>query len=129
MKIGLSLSKCVADIAKGLVKEEEVLVVVCGTMFNFKDSKQWDNIWNGYAWGPWEGFEHDQIYSIVERLYHDGKLHMPRNFGGYPQPTRSNDYWLETILDPAFTNMTESELDAWNHYKFISKLSGSVISI
>lgn len=128
MKIGLSLSKCVRDIAEGIVKDEDVLVLVTGTMFNFKESKQWDSIWNGYAWGPWSGLEHDQIYAIVEKLYTDGKLHMPRNFGGYPQPTRKDDHWLETILDPAFTDMTESELEAWNQYKFIAGLSGKVVN-
>lgn len=129
MKIGLSLSKCVRDIAEGLVNDEDVLVLVTGTMFDFKDSKQWDSIWNGYAWGLWAGLEHDQIYAIVEKLYFDGKLHMPRNFGGYPRPARNNDHWLETILDPQFTGLSESELDAWNQYKFITGLSGKVVNI
>ena len=128
MKIGLSLSKCVKDIAEGLVKDEDVLVLVTGTMFDFKESKQWESIWNGYAYGPWCGYDHDEIYAIVEKLYHDGKLHMPRNFGGYPQPTRRSDHWLETILDPEFAGMSESELDAWNQYKFITGLSGKVVN-
>ncbi len=129
MKIGLSLSKCVKDIADGVVDPSDVLVIVTGTMFDFKSSTAWDSIWNGYAYGPWYGHEHDDIYAIVEKLYYDGKLHMPRNFGGYPQPARTGEHWLETILDPAFTNMTESELDAWNQFKFISGLSGKVVSI
>jgi hypothetical protein len=132
MKIGLSLSKCVADIATKKVDIYDVLVVVAGTRFDFTDSKQWKGIWAGYSYsgGPWSKFEHDDIYSIVDDLYSYGKLHLPRNFGSMPKSHNlaQQYHWLETIIDPDMFDDNDSMMDAWNQYKFVAGLSGKVVN-
>ena len=132
MKIGLSLSKCVADIANKVVDPEDILVIVCGTKFDFRNSEHWESIWNGYNWEVWYGFEHDEIYAIVDDLYSSGKLHMPRNFGAPPQTkswglAQSGYHWLESIIDPDFLDESDAIKSAWQEYQFVAGLSGKKV--
>ena len=135
MKIGLSFSKCVKDIVEGTVDIDDVLVVVSGTRFDFTDSEAWMSIFDGYSRGGysapvWRGMDYDDVYKVVDLLWTSGKLHQPRNFGSYPMSggLAKRIHWLEAIIDPTLSGLSESEKEAWDQYKFITGLSGKVVN-
>lgn len=136
MKIGLSFSKCVRDIVDGIVDIEDVLVVVSGTQFEFTNGESWMSIYYGYTVGgysdpAWRGMKYDDIYAVVDQLWSTGKLHQPRKFGSMPMSGNlaRHIHWLEAIVDPVQSHvLSEAEQDAWNHYKFITGLSGKVVN-
>jgi hypothetical protein len=83
MKVGLSLSQCVADIMNDVVSEAEVLVIITRTDFDPYNDAQWTNVLYGYIGNPgfnssiWQDFI-DQEYDLrelVQRLYDHGKIH------------------------------------------------------
>ena len=98
MKIGLSLSRCVRDIVEGHVDIEDVLVLVTRTDFDPHNDEQWQAIWDGYTVlrPEWYGLDHDEVKSVIQHLWEEGKIHQPRKFGAYPR--RLPYYWVETVL-------------------------------
>jgi len=105
--VGHSLSRCVLDILEGRVKEEDVEVIITRTRFNFYDPDHWEAIWTGYTRrnpfsnNVWVNFseEQERVRGLVGRLWDDGKIHQPRNFGAYP--LRVRNIWSELVQCPA----------------------------
>jgi cytochrome oxidase Cu insertion factor (SCO1/SenC/PrrC family) len=99
MKVGTSLSRCVRDIYDGVVKTEEIMVIVARTNFDPEDDKQWNNIWEGYTGDDGMSFPEWILYKEHEQEFRDialslkkfGKLHQPRQYGAHPQ--RHDEYW------------------------------------
>lgn len=136
MKIGLSFSRCVRDIVEGTVDIDDVLVVVARTDFNPNDDEQWDGIWKGYCggsmfnmnmeWGHYEvdNKEHEQQFrNVSQRLYDEGKLHQPRQFGAYPR--RLPHIWLETVLPSQDLDSNPTLKAAWNKFQTLAQLTGT----
>ena len=104
MKIGLSLSRCVAEIYEGKVDLHDVLVIIARTDFDPENDAQWEAIWQGYhhggAWSHPEwahlGDEAEQdIRDICIELKKSGRLHQPRQYGAHP--ARLPYIWLDTF--------------------------------
>lgn len=133
MKIGLSLSRCVCDIANGVVDIEDVLVIIARTKFDPNDNDQWRGIWDGYRsrgalgftreWGDFEDDDEDRIRSICVELQESGKLHQPRNFGAYPQ--RMPYYWLETILPSDELESNPAAKKAFEQFQVVAGLTNT----
>ena len=126
MKIGLSFSRCMADIYKGIVDEKNVLVIISRTNFNPHNDNHWNAIWDGYIHGgmsnpEWADFvnEYDDFRRMAVRLYDAGKIHQPRQFGAHPP--RMSYYWLECFVPPE--EMTPAQQKSWENYKLITGLS------
>ena len=126
MKIGLSLSRCMRDIYKGTVDEQEVLVIIARTDFDPHNDNHWTNIWDGYTLGglsnpEWADFadEYDDFRRMAIRLYDGGKIHQPRQFKAHPP--RMPYYWLDCMVPP--NEMTPAQQKAWDNYQLITGLS------
>lgn len=127
MKIGLSFSRCLRDIYTGKVNEEDVIVIVTRTDFNPHNDNHWTAIWDGYTNGglshpEWYDFkdEHDDFRRMAIRLYDNGKLHQPRQFGA--KPTRLPYYWLDCVVTPEDADEIPAVKEAWEHYLMVANL-------
>jgi hypothetical protein len=129
MKIGLSYSRCLADIIDGKVDIKEVLVVISRTNFDPRNSEQWDSIWNGYvyganpAWRMYSEEDKERFHIATIELYEAGKLHQPRQFGSHP--THVSYYWLEAQLPTEELENHPSAKKAWERYQIIAGLSNT----
>lgn len=134
MKIGTSLSRCVADIYTGKININDVMVIVARTDFNPEDDGHWKSIWRGYAGGgtvvsissnpEWSNIpsgDEQAVRNICISLKKQGKLHQPRQFGAYPQ--RMTHHWYDLILSESVLDSTPSAKEAWENYKLVAGLS------
>lgn len=130
MKIGLSLSRCVADIYEGKIDISEILVIIARTNFDPEQDDQFDAIWQGYHHGG--GFSHpewdrfgDEAYDDIRRicimLKKEGKLHQPRQFGS--RPPRLNYIWLDTFAPYEEIADNPATVKAWEKYKMLAGLT------
>jgi len=130
MKVGLSLSKCVADILNGEVDSKDVLVIVTRTNFDPHYDAHWNEIWRGYTsravfntagkWSQFQSREHEVRNRVLE-LYDRGRIHQPRQFNlGYPP--RVEYHWLETFVSGE-ENSNPAVKKAWDNYKILAGLS------
>lgn len=122
MKIGLSFSRCVADIVQGTVDIHDVLVVVARTDFDPNINEQWNSIWHGYeSRGEWYGLDHDATKQVTLDLWNLGKLHQPRKFGAFP--SRRPEFWLEAVLPSSELERNPAAKAAWNKFQNIAALT------
>ena len=126
MKIGLSLSRCMRDVYAGKVNEEEVLVIVARTDFDPRNDDQWNAIWDGYTLGglsypEWTDYkdEYNDFRRMAVRLYANGKIHQPRQFGAHPP--RMSHYWLDCVVSQEEHNPAQQK--AWDNYQLITDLA------
>ena len=129
MKVGLSFSRCVADIFDGKVDIDDVLVVIARTDFDPRDDEQWTGIWEGYRQGGWSNPEwhsykesDEQAFrDIALDLYTEGKLHQPRQFGAYA--SRRKEIWLETVLPSVELDRNPAAKEAWDQFQVVAGLT------
>lgn len=129
MKVGLSFSRCVADIFDGQVDIDDVLIVIARTDFDPRDDDHWAAIWRGYRRGGWTNPEWSQYEDSDEQafrdialdLYTEGKLHQPRQFG--VNAVRRQEIWLETVLPSEELEKNPAAKEAWDQFQTIAGLS------
>ncbi len=81
MRIGLSLSFCINDIARGKVKEDRVLKIITSTDAPTKED--WEQILESYCKTYWHD-NPENCKAIANRLYANGKIDQPRTRGENP---------------------------------------------
>ena len=134
MKVGLSLSRCMRDIAETRVLYEDILCIVARTDFDPHNDRHWEGIWKGYRYGGFSNpewadaeptlsdEEASEVYrNIAIRLYDGGKLHQPRQFGAHPR--RLPYYWLDTFAPEEEIASNPTVQKAWDKYKILAGLS------
>lgn len=129
MKLGLSLSRCMLDIIEGRVDYNDVIVIVTRTDFDPRDDNHWKSIWKGYtgvtfgnavAWDQHTDKE-EKFRDLALRLYNEGKLHQPRQFGAHPP--RLPWHWLDTFAPEEEVAKNPAVKKAWENYKILAGLS------
>ena len=123
MKIGTSYSRCILDIIDGKVDEEDVMVIVTRTDFNPHDDKQWLGIWLGYTtMREWSGYvdREQEFHELTKRMYDNGQIHQPRQFGAYA--SRSREIWYDLILTNEVKDENPAVKKAWEQYKMLANL-------
>jgi hypothetical protein len=139
MKIGLSYSRCVRDIAEGRVDIDDVLVVIARTDFDPNDDAQWSNMWSAYGGGSprfdsitgfsrsapeWAGQTDEDLFrSVSVGLWKLGKLHQPRKFGA--NPSRRGEFWLEAVLPDSELESRPAVKDAWDRFQMLAGLTNT----
>lgn len=142
MKVGLSLSRCIRDIADGTVDIDDVLVLITRTDFDPHNDEQWRGIWIGYGGGTdnaysrgffshsnpeWAGYHDESKFrSISIELYDSGRMHQPRKFGANPR--RLPYYWLETVLPESELDSNPAVKDAWDKFQVLAGLTSVRLS-
>jgi hypothetical protein len=137
MKIGLSFSRCMRDIAEARVLFEDVLVIVARTDFDPHNDDHWPGIWDGYRYGgmsnpEWSGAEPNlsdaeasEVYrNVAKQLYDSGKLHQPRQYGA--RPARLDYYWLDCVVSQ--DEMSPAQQKAWDNYQLITGLTKTPVA-
>ena len=89
-KTGLSLSFCVADIARGKVKESDVEKIVAATAAGTDD--EWAELLDGYCNVYWRDFPR-KAKAIANRLRRKGKIEQPRLQGARARNIAAG-HWL-----------------------------------
>lgn len=91
-KIGLSLSFCVNDILKGIIKEEEVTKIIAST--DASTPKDWEVVIGEYKKRYWKD-NPEEGEAITRRLLKADKIKQPRVKGENVVYSISNGWWLE----------------------------------
>lgn len=121
MKIGLSLSRCVLDIAEGRVDIDDVMVIVAGTYFDYDKQDQYKNIKEEYKFTIWGDIPDEKIDDIVYQLWKTGRIHQPRKFGGYAF-TSPRHTWINVHVEPH----NAAAKEAFEAYVTLMALSGEL---
>ena len=142
MKVGLSYSRCIRDIADGTVDIDDVLVLITRTDFDPRNDEQWQGIWIGYGGGTdnaysrgffsqsnpeWAGYHDESKFRDISiELYNSGRMHQPRKFGAHPR--RLPYYWLETVLPESELELNPVVKDAWDKFQVLAGLTSVKLS-
>jgi hypothetical protein len=135
MLIGNSLGGCLQSIMKGEVSEDEVLMLITRTMSDsleklMKIVEMYHAQGNFGASRPGQyemsEFSLDDVQALATRLYQDGKIHQPRNFGVYGGFIHSGlaqggGCWVE--VNPLGINSNPIVVDAYEKYKILDALT------
>lgn len=136
MLIGTSLGGCLQSIMKGEVSEGEVLMIITRTM-----APDLDRLLNVVVTYHKQGnfgaslpdryemtdFRLDDLQELTARLYLEGKIHQPRNYGvshgGYIHRNlaATSGVWVE--VSPLGTNQNPLVVDAYEKYKILDALT------
>ncbi len=135
MLIGTSFGGCLKSILKGEVSEDDVLVIISRT--GAKDLEGLLNIaeryyheGNTYATRPsnysfTDDINLEDIKALAARLYLQGKIHQPRNFGhdtGFIHGDMSRmALWME--VSPIGLNKNPAVIEAYEKYKMLDNLT------
>ena len=117
MLIGLSISKCISDIMEGKVAYNDVLLIIGRTDFDLNTIDELIGQYQSYR-GEWKDYNHDDLKDLIARMYKEGKIHQPRQFGAYPMPAGRGRHWLRTLYEPQ--DLPASAQKAWDHYVLIA---------
>ncbi len=135
MLIGTSLGGCLQSIMQGEVSEEEVLLVITRTMSISHDALMKivemyhaDGNFAASHPGRYEigDFPLDKVKELATRLYENGKIHQPRNFGVrgvYIHPGLANTPGVWTEVNPMNSNSNPAVLDAYDKYRMLDALT------
>lgn len=121
MKIGFSLSKCIQDIAQGLIDVNDVAFII--SLTTIREDKQIDHVIDNWILNTVLDQENRAIYrSIVEELIKENKLVQPRIQGMHrhwlPQ---EGQHWMD--MYPTNPPKNQAVKTAWNQYRTVQELS------
>jgi hypothetical protein len=134
MLVGLSFSRCVKEIVDGKVDINNVLIIIARTNFDPLNDEDWTNVWNGYRtgmylvkrdWSSYSDQDEKRVRDVTIRLLQEGKLHQPRQFGGYP--VRRSEIWLETVLPNEELERNPAAKKAWDHFQTVASLTDVIL--
>lgn len=94
--IGLSLSRCVADICNGKIRVEQVSAIVAAT--RAEDIRELIPLYNA-PFCPWSKFPREQIEMVLTQL--EGRIIQPRLLGLDP-PSQAFGWWVDTTSGTFF---------------------------
>lgn len=120
MKVGLSLSRCIKDIVQGQVDQDDVMIIITRTNFDFTMSESYKAAYEGYssyAGDPWAGLDQDKVIDTLISMYEDGKIFQPRAYGTFPAPVHTNRHWMELVGVWNDEHDTPAVKEAWEHYQ------------
>lgn len=130
MRIGLSYSRCIADIIDNKVNFDDVLVIIARTNFDPTNDIHWKAIWEGYhfgngtsypEWSKYTDEDEGKFRTLTVDLYKSGKLHQPRQFGRYP--VRRHEIWLEAVLPNEELDKNPVAKEAWEQFQVAAALT------
>lgn len=123
-KIGFSASRCIRDIVEGKVNVYDVVMITTGT--DCPTLESWLNVMRAYAKIPlWDErslaeLDLEKILQVSEELWHQGKVHQPRTYGGYR--TRSPYVWMDLVHTKEDRDANPVLAQAWQRAQVIEGL-------
>jgi hypothetical protein len=124
MKIGFSLGRCIRDIVKGKISEDEVAFIVGATCI--REPEQLDNVIRDYMWRDdyLEGLDEEECIRVARSLWDSNKLIQPRREGIHRHKQPANSIWVDMFPTELSTN--ESVKKAWDAYRFMLHMTENV---
>ena len=135
MLIGNSLGGCLQSLMRGEVSEDEVLLLITRTASISHEGlmsivEQYHSNGNFGASHPDQyklsEFPLDAVKALASRLYRQGKIHQPRNFGVYSGFIHSglaqgHSCWVE--VNPLGLNTNPVVVEAYEKYRVLDALT------
>jgi hypothetical protein len=121
--IGTSLGRCLRSILKGEVSEDQVFLIVTGTRAHTVDDylkvieEYYYERYGEYDMSQWT---YDEVKNLATRLWSNGKIHQPRNFGAEPFFRIGDTLWIE-IFPPHLLREPATK-DLWDKLTVITRL-------
>jgi len=117
MKIGFSLGRCVRDIVKGKVSEDDVAFIITAT--NIREVEQLNYVIDDYM------FREEYLYGLDEAeckrvalsLWDSNKLLQPRREGLHRHKQPANSIWVDMF--PTELSENSAVKSAWDNYRFM----------
>ena len=120
MLIGLSVSKCIADIMQQKINPDDVLLIIGRTDFHLEHLDTLIEQYQSYR-GEWYDFDRDDLKGILTRFYTEGKIHQPRQFGTNPPMAHRGKHWMRVVYEPH--DLSETAQRAWDRYLLLAGLT------
>ena len=123
-KIGFSASRCVRDIVEDVVNLRDVVMITTGT--DCPTLESWLGVMRAYASLPiWDdrslaGLDPEKVTQVAETLWHQGKVHQPRTYGGHR--TRSPYAWMDLVHTKEDRDSNPALAKAWEQAQMIEGL-------
>jgi len=123
MKVGFSLGRCIRDIVKGTVEQDDVIVIVSGT--RFETQEQLVNIVAEYMYRDnyLLGLDESACQGVASILFRECKIHQPRNFGTYRNMMPESCVWADLL--PTGGHQDPMVHEAWQAYRGMLGLTGN----
>jgi hypothetical protein len=121
--IGTSLGRCLRSILRGEVSEDQVFLIVTGTRSNTVEEyleiikQYYYERYGEYNISQWE---YKEVEELAIRLWKNGKIHQPRNFGANPFFRSGDILWIE-IFPPHLLREPATK-DLWDKLTVIARL-------
>lgn len=96
---GTSMSRCLRDIVDGIVDQEDVVMIACGTKVDLSPpeiDRSIEVLTYHYGANYWHGLTEEQsqsLDSLIRDFAHQGKFYQPRLAGNYPLFSSSSPNW------------------------------------
>lgn len=121
--IGTSLGRCLRSILKGEVSEDQVFLIVTGTMsLTIEDFIEVIKQYHYERYGSYDlsQWTYEEVKELGVRLWNNGKIHQPRNFGARPFFVANDVLWIE-IFPPRLLQEPATK-DLWDKLTVIARL-------
>ena len=124
MKIGFSLGRCIRDIVKGNISEDDVAFIIGATCI--REKEQLDHVIDDYMFRDeyLEGLDEKECKRVAHSLWDSNKLLQPRREGIHRHKQPENSVWVDMFPTELSTN--ESVKKAWDSYRFMLHMTENV---
>ena len=124
MKIGFSLGRCIRDIVKGDISEDDVAFIIGATCI--REKEQLDHVIDDYLFrdGYLYGLDETECKRVAHNLWDNNKLLQPRREGLHRHKQPENSVWVDMF--PTELSSNESVRKAWDAYRFMLHMTENV---
>ena len=115
MKIGFSLGRCIRDIVKGDISEDDVAFIIGATCI--REKEQLDHVIDDYLFREdylW-GLDESECKRVAHNLWDSNKLLQPRREGLHRHKQPSNSVWVDIF--PTEHSDNPAVKTAWDNYR------------
>ena len=121
LKIGTKLSECIRDIVTEQVTQEQVLLILDYSGYNFDHSDDWEECWSYHSQstGYWYNLDKDTVWNTIDDLWFNKKIH---RYGMSPTPAWRFP-WMEMVIPNEYLDEIPQLRQIWEEYTLLAKLA------
>lgn len=124
MKIGFSLGRCIRDIVRGKISEDEVAFIITATCIH--DIQQLTPVINDYMFREeyLYGLDEEKCQQVALSLWNNNKLIQPRREGMHRHKQPANSIWVDMF--PTELSENEAVKKSWDAYRFMLHMTENI---
>jgi hypothetical protein len=124
MKIGFSLGRCVRDIVKGDISEDEVAFIITSTCI--REIEQLAPVINDYMFRDdyLYGLDEDECQRVALSLWENNKLIQPRREGIHRHKQPADSIWVDIF--PTAVSKNSAVKKTWDAYRLMLHMTENV---